>query len=152
MEQEQQYCYIETRVCYRCKKEQHRSHFYKDRSDKYGLQAACKECTKKRLQEYNINHPDYFKKKGKDKYASIDDKPSYNKKRYADAREQYISRHRAYLQTTNGRFNTLLYSAKARAKNKGLPYNLTLEWLLDTYEKQNKVCLLTGLPFDFSHN
>jgi hypothetical protein len=104
------------------------------------------------MQEYRIHHPDYFKNKGKEKYARIEDKMGYNKQRYADSREQYISRRRAYLKTTNGRFTQLLHSARTRAKTKGLDYNLTLEWLLDTYEKQNHVCLLTGLPFDFSHN
>lgn len=137
------YCYIETRVCWMCKQEKHRSEFYRDRNDKYGLQACCKPCTRAKNREWKLQHPGYFKQKGKEKYRREE-----NPERYARYRESYIARRRIYGATLSGRIHALLTSARSRAAKRGLEFTLTFEELAEMYRAQNGCCLLTRLPLD----
>lgn len=142
-----EFVYIETRICYKCKQEKHRTEYHKDSYDKFGLQAKCKQCISSRNKSYRKEHPDYFKRKGKENYKRVN-----NPARYAKHRDKFITRHREYNTSVWGRFTSLLYSAKKRAEKRGIPYDLDREWLLSQYKNQNGTCKLSGLELDFSFN
>jgi hypothetical protein len=48
--------------------------------------------------------------------------------------------------------STITTIIKLRAKNRGIDYLLSSEYLWDLYLKQNKKCALSGLPIDFTKN
>lgn len=56
---------------------------------------------------------------------------------------------RAYYQTPQGRALALWHSAKRRAENSGLKFNLTKSWIAKRLEVG--VCEVTGIPFDLSY-
>lgn len=50
-------------------------------------------------------------------------------------------------QRVEAAMNTSLYGAKDRSRAKGLPLDITIEWLLELAEKQDFCCSLTGIQF-----
>jgi hypothetical protein len=140
---------MKTKVCPGCKVEKACDLFSKDKHKKDGLQTYCKECQKGQSLKYRETHPNYFKEKGREKYKAT---KHLNKERYQKYRDRYLEFKRRYGNSLPGRFNTLLYSAKTRATKNNLEYNLTLDWLLDEYEKQDGCCALTGVKLEFKSN
>jgi len=137
--------------CWVCKETKFANDFWKDKTKKSGYQSACKFCQKEQAKRFKLSNPEYFIIKGREKYAAIEDKEAYNKKRYSDKKEEYLARRFAYWKSIRGRFKELLCSAKGRANNKNIEFNLTYEWILDLYDKQGCVCSLTGIAFDFDN-
>jgi hypothetical protein len=126
-------------------------HFYRDRGranfDFPGFQGSCKECSKEKTKKWAEAHPEYAKKKGKEKYD-----PSKNGARYQKYREDYLKRRSNDRVSVQGRLKELFGSARTRAKRAGLPFTITIEWVLDAFEKQDGKCLLTGIPLAFERN
>ena len=58
---------------------------------------------------------------------------------------QYKSR-----RTRNGTINDRMYSAKTRAKDRGLDYNLTLSYLISIWEEQEGRCKLSGAELGYT--
>jgi hypothetical protein len=48
------------------------------------------------------------------------------------------------------RIGKLFASAKYRAKDKNLPFNLTLEYLIGLWDKQDGKCSIVGIPFNLN--
>ncbi len=134
-----------TRLCWKCKtpKELTSEFFYKDSIDKSGFQKCCKNCQKERALRYNVEHRDYFKQKGKEKYRRED-----NPARYQKTKANFLKRKDEWYKSIRGRMYDLLESARARAKKYNLPINIDLEFLLKMYEEQKKSCALTGIEFE----
>lgn len=61
-------------------------------------------------------------------------------------REEYIIKSLEY----KWRLNKLMAAAKNRAKEKVLPFNLTLDYLVSLWEASSGCCVLTRQPFDLS--
>ena len=66
----------------------------------------------------------------------------YDAKRVWGERDREVSRARQ--RTPEGRAATLLYNAKVRAKNHGVDFTLTLDWVMDRITGS---CELTDIPF-----
>lgn len=128
------YCNTEKELCSR--------EFYRDKRNSKGYQGICKDCTKKRNKKYNVEHKEYFKQKGKERY-----KKEENPARYKRYQKQYLERIRAARKTPEGKLYDLFKAAADRSEKKGWECNITLEFLLELWNKQNGCCLLTGIPF-----
>lgn len=133
--------------CWKCQEIKDVTHFYKDSYSKDGLQKACKDCQKKRNNEYALAHKDYFKQKNKEKYN-----PEENPERYQQYKDKFLEGRVKQSSSVRGRLKTLLSSAKGRALKKGLDYELSYDWLFEQYKKQEGKCLLTGIPLEFCVN
>jgi len=138
--------------CCDCKNILCLKNFYRDSSHKSGYQRRCKSCTKTRNNKFKERRPNYAADKGKAKYAAIPDKTVYNQDRYRNNKERYKQYNESRFATPRGRLSNLLDSAKARAKKKPLPFDLTLDWLENQYYIQNGSCVLTGIPFDLKRH
>jgi hypothetical protein len=51
--------------------------------------------------------------------------------------------------TNKGRFKFMCQKAKDRAKRKNLPFNLTIDFLEQLYNEQNKRCAISGILLNF---
>lgn len=131
-----------TRICSKCGQEKSLSEFHRDRSNVLGIQHRCKECTKIKNKQYALENREYFKKKGKEKYD-----PTQNQERYEKTRDNYLARATAYRATPRGKLKGLLVAAKKRSAKSGLPFDLTIEWVLELFHLQDGTCSMTGLPF-----
>lgn len=137
------------RKCWKCNEEKllTSEFFSKDSIDRTGFQKACKVCQKIIGKEYREKNPVYFQEQGKKRYKKED-----NPARYKRYRPQYLERRDEQRTTLRGRMYDLLESAKGRAKNKSLPIDIDLDFLLNLYEQQNGKCKLTGIDFTFEIN
>lgn len=132
-------------TCWICKtpKPLTSEYYYKDSCQKKGFQKACKECQKARNLKYHAEHREYFKQKGKEKYKKED-----NPARYQKTKANFLKRKDEWYKSIRGRLYDLLSSARDRAKKRNLPIDIDLEFLLELYEKQNKLCAITGMEFE----
>jgi len=121
--------------------------FYKDKYRLDGRQSKCKDCQREQGQKFKEEHPNYSSDHGKARYAAIDDKVAYNKERYQKDSLAYIKRAKKYRLTYQGRAVSLVSSARQRAKKKGLPFDIDVEWVRQLFELQEEKCSETGLPF-----
>lgn len=114
------------KICNKCKKELPLSDFY-FRNDRNITVARCKKCC------YLDN---------KKTWAGLTD--SERERRVESAQKWKDD------QITNGNFRVYLTakmaSYKQHAKKKNIPYNLTVQYLIDLFEKQNRLCYYTGKP------
>lgn len=141
----------DARRCWKCLETKPLSQgFYKDRSDKSGYQKCCKECTKAANRAFRKRRPAYNAEYNW--YGSLEDKRAFNKQRYQRKREEYLKRHDATLRTPRGRLYQLFWAAKDRAAKKNLPFEISMDWLVELYESQNGKCALTGISFDLGRN
>jgi hypothetical protein len=112
------------KICKECKKELPESDFY-FRKDRNVVVAKCKKCC------YLDN---------KKTWAGLTD--DERKIRVGKAQEWKDN------QIRNGNFRVYLISKmasyKQSAKDKGLPFNLTVKYLTELFEKQNRLCYYTG--------
>ena len=139
----------DTKICSDCSKEKDITCFYSDSSSKDGKQSRCSVCTKIRNKEFKDKNKDYFKLKNKEIYEkNIESDKDFNAKRYLKYQEKFVSRSREYKRTPFGRFMSLLTSARKRARDKGVKFLLSVEWLKEQWEYQNGCCKLTGIPFN----
>jgi hypothetical protein len=64
-----------------------------------------------------------------------------------DVRNMKTTKPETRKQATEKTLKVALLAAKKRAKDKGLPFDLDLDFLLNTAQAQNFSCLLTGIEF-----
>lgn len=64
-----------------------------------------------------------------------------------DIRELAITPMEARKQRVEAAMMDCLRAARTRSRKKSVPFDLTLDWLLETAEKQDFRCLLTGIEF-----
>ncbi len=140
---------METRKCWKCKrdKELTSEFFSKDSIDRTGFQKTCKICQKESMKLYREKNPNYFKEQGKKRYKKED-----NQARYQKYKTQYLERRDEQRITIRGRMYDLLESARGRAKNKNLPIDIDLDFLINLYEQQGGKCKLTDINFTFEIN
>ena len=138
---------METRKCWKCQAEKLLTNefFSKDSTHKSGFQTACKTCQRERTKIYNKNNKEYFKQKGKEKYKKED-----NPARYQRYKKSYLERRKTFSKSIRGKLYDLLEAARGRAKNKSLPIDIDLEYLIDLYQQQNGKCKLTNIEFTFN--
>ena len=136
--------------CRKCETAKDMSEFYKDVYSKDGLQAVCKDCSKAHTKQNRLDHPTYFVDKGKVRYQEIG--KHQNKSRYKKNQEKFKRWRREYSRTVVGRLRTVLNSAKTRAKNQKLVFDLDFDWLMEQYRKQDGKCSLTGIQLQFGFN
>jgi hypothetical protein len=123
--------------------------FYKDKKDKYGFQKRCKNCNKITNKRYANKNPTYFKEKCLKAYEKRKlENPNYNVDRYSKYREQYLFRRKEWSSSEYGRLYNIFSSARARAKNKNLEFDLTPDFIFKMFDYQNGLCALTGLKLD----
>ena len=102
--------------------------------------------------EYGSSHRSYFKKKGVDRYANIEDKTSFNKNRYVENKDSFLKSRDKFARSVRGRVYSLYESAKDRSAKKNMVFEITLDYLLEKYEKQEGKCEMTGIPFTSERN
>lgn len=133
-----------TKRCSDCKTDKARDEFYADKHKKCGLQTRCKDCSRARQRAFRQRRSTYHA----ERYHAIDDKLAFNQARYGRNREKYLAWRARWGSSTVGRLTTVLCSARARAKKRGLPFDLDMEWLAGLWELQGGRCALTGLPME----
>jgi len=119
--------------CSRCEQIKDFSMFNKDRSKADGHHNQCRACQKEYLQKNkekrNVRDREYYQQ-------NLDRKKAY---------------YQAYKKRQKGdvyyRLRPLLYEAKSRAKSKGLPFDLTMEWLKTMVISH---CPITLQPIDWA--
>ena len=124
--------------------------FWKDKRKKDGLQGHCIDCQKKRNRANREKNPEYFKQWAKENYENRPE--GFNKDRYQKHREAYLQRRDDWSRSVRGRLSDLLSASRGRSGRNGLDHTLTLDWLMDQYERQNGRCALTGIEFRFERN
>lgn len=91
----------------------------------------CTPCKKAYLQRYKADHKEHIK--------------DLNRSWRVSNREHYQEYKNTYYRTTHGRCVELCRSAKRRAKNRGLDFDLNTTYLEELWAVQSGLCLLTGI-------
>lgn len=137
------------KYCPNCKIEKEISEFNKNKTRKDGFQRLCKICGNLESKKY---HHQFKEKRNLQnklwKQNKIKENPNYNKERYLKDIENYKKRANLYRENPHNRLVQILGSARKRAKDKNLLFDLDIEFLENLWEKQKGCCLLTGIPFD----
>ena len=124
------------KTCTRCQQLKLLSDFSRQSDGPYGRRCACKACRKSSDREYHERNT------GRRKI--------YRKGYYEQNKEKVNAKHRAYIRQERGTIGytlrLLLSGAKSRAKAKGLPFDLTIEWL-ETMVVSH--CPITLQPIDW---
>ena len=113
-------------ICTKCRETKPDTEFYGDKHSKTGLQHACKACMKGYSARYREKHPDYYKNKGKARYAAASQDPEFNRKRYQEKREEFIARNDAVRSSREGRAYDLWSNARTRTTKHGREFEKTL--------------------------
>jgi hypothetical protein len=132
------------KTCRVCKTEKETSEFSKEKSRPDGLQSVCKECQKVSAKLFKERNPGYFDEKGRKAYATR--YKFQNKERYLKYQEKYLANRAADLQTVRGRIYSVFAAARDRASKYGLPFDITLDWLFEQFNKADGRCAVTGIP------
>jgi hypothetical protein len=113
-----------------------------------GLCQECKACTAKRTARWKKNNPDKVKKE-KQKYYSIHRKKISEKSRrwYEANKNNVLTKLEEKRTGKAGYLNTMLKSAKARAKSGNLAFDIDLDYLLSIATDH---CPIDNLPFDWN--
>ena len=115
--------------------------FNKNKKGKFGLAALCKSCNKKRIKKWydstsKEHHVEVSQKWIKKK---LEKDPDYRRNKENEGYKSIIKR-----------LKHCLKSAKSRAKERDLDFDLTIEYLLELNKKQNSCCQLTNISFDLN--
>ena len=138
-----------SKTCSKCKEVKDLSSFHKGRQYRDGYQPQCKKCVSVRRKEHYQENKEKIIARSKEWYqenkeqATVwrkkyeqenSEKIRIRKKHYRRRNEERISaRSKIYNERDRGTMEYALrrlwYSAKTRANQKNLPFNLTVEWL-----------------------
>ena len=114
-----------TKPCTRCKEIKHLSSFY-IRGDKKGMMSACKGCHKLGI-------------------SPASTKKQYNKEYFERNKEKiYAARKLRSLYSLPNKASRVYQNSKTKAKEKGWGFNLSKEFLILLYHKQEGLCALSG--------
>ncbi len=129
-------------------------HFYAVKDRPSGIGSQCRECIRERhrslkykersaeLRRFHYATDEAYRERTK-----AGDKRRKSTPRELARRRVYTNEWRA---TLVGRAHQLMSSARFRAAAKGVPFELTRDWILAQLEVGH--CQATGLPFDFGIN
>lgn len=102
----------------------------------------CKPCCSRRMTKYNRENHERVKQRKRESYHKHKHKRVVDKERSKQDRQRARGRIR-------GRMYDLFASARDRAKKKGVPFELTRDYLLDLWCEQQGDCALTGITMRF---
>jgi len=133
---------VSVTICNHCKIDKSSEFFSVNRARKNGLQAACKDCQKEAVnRSYEKN-----KDKNKKRYLEKRDEIKIRQAAYRSNNiEKYKEINNARRRKPKGRARTLFIAAKIRAANKGIEFNLTVEFI-EAFILIGK-CVRTGISF-----
>lgn len=116
-------------------------------SNRRSANSSCMECNRGHQNNYrSLDAGDKDRESSRKWYAENRDKAlAYQRNWIADNQEQYQVRRRKWRSNPVSRAREMVASARWSAKIKGMPFDLTREWLQPIIEAG--VCQLTGLPF-----
>jgi len=121
---------ITSKACSRCKQVKDLSMFSKDKCNPDGYRNRCKSCDKEYYEKNKEKQAIYKKKYRQENSQKINLRRceywKSNKERLSAQKKNYNERDRGTMEYALRR---LLYSAKTRANQKNLPFDLTVEWL-----------------------
>jgi hypothetical protein len=144
---------LKTKLCRMCKQIKNQNDFYRSNENLDGLFSYCKECSLKRWRAYNHSHRELRAAKGRE-YARKNMKIIVAKnKEYRKKNKEKCnaySKKWALKNIEKVKARQLYNAAKTRAKNLGLKFDLTKEFI---YKKLiDGVCEYTGLRFVIKGN
>ncbi len=123
------------RLCTKCGKSKTEDCFYKRKSKSEALMSKCKECT---TTASMIKYAETCE----EKRAAMRAYYANNKATISAARKV---RRESDLEV---KIKHLLRNAEQRAKEKGFDFNLTFDFVLKMFEKQEGLCFYTGTPLE----
>lgn len=119
------------KTCRVCGETKLLSEFVKNKQSRGGYTHRCKDCEKLWRQEYYKNNTEHITARNEN-YRK-ENGPWYNKS--IEHRLRYVSQ-----------------LGVIRAKKKNIEWNLSLEFLLSLWEKQQAMCAYSGVPLTFEDN
>lgn len=136
-----------------CKESKQRIDFYKSKENLDGLFSYCKACSLKRWKEYNASHKEIRLEKsreyGRKNLKLIVEKNRIYRKKNKERCNGYYKKW-ALNNIKKVKARQLWNAAKTRAKNLGLDFDLTKEFI---YKKLDiGICEYTGLKIDMRMN
>lgn len=131
--------HVWNKKCKICKQIKSSADFYSMLGNSDGKSHRCKECTKKQRKEHYEKNRDEVRGKAREKYWS--DPEFYREKISAGNRE----RHKRLSDDPRYRFSRLIDKKRAADPE----CDLTLDYLMSLYERQNGRCVLTGRELTF---
>lgn len=114
-----------SKVCTSCQENKPNSEFYRHYASKFGTRAMCMACSRD---------------KDKERMSTSSAKRLQNNRNEARKRRRSTS--------IVAKIDALCWWSKSRAKRSGIGHTITKEYLREIYEKQLKVCALTGREFN----
>jgi len=144
---------LKTKMCRMCKESKQRIDFYKSKENLDGLFSYCKACSLKRWKEYNSSHKEIRLEKsreyGRKNLKLIVEKNRIYRKKNKERCNGYYKKW-ASNNIKKVKARQLWNAAKTRAKNLGLDFDLTKEFI---YKKLDiGICEYTGLKIDMRMN
>ena len=144
---------MKTKMCRMCKESKQRIDFYKSKENLDGLFSYCKACSLKRWKEYNASHKEIRLEKsreyGRKNLKLIVEKNRIYRKKNKERCNGYYKKW-ALNNIKKVKARQLWNAAKTRAKNLGLDFDLTKEFI---YKKLDiGICEYTGLKIDMRMN
>ena len=137
--------------CTKCQTNKSPDDFSKNKSRPNGKSIYCRPCmaevNKVIRKRNNAQRTEYNKK-----YRN-ENREKYNEweRQYHDKnRKKHDAKSKAWRETEVGLFRTMHLSARQRAKQKGIDYELSPTTIRAIYEIQFRKCALTGIDFDLS--
>lgn len=138
------------KTCSRCKAEKHEADFSRCLTARDGLNHRCRSCDRDVSRLYREKNPDYFKEKSRERYERVG--KSENKERYAKHRGSYLDRRSSALASVRGRLYGVFKAAQDRARASGREFSITLDWLVERFDRVGGVCEVTGVPLTLERN
>lgn len=113
------------KVCNKCGIYRTIDRYNRSPTHKDGYRGICKDCLNQAVKIKRLDNVDGYRSK----------------------KNEILRKHR---HTPRGAMRQRFQSAKRRAKQLGLSFDLTLDFLMDLFEAQDGKCALTGLPLHFT--
>ena len=131
------------KTCGKCKQALPFEMFSKDRTKKDGMQYRCKPCQSRDSAAFAARNPGYFKQKGLERYHKIG--ASQNQERYQRYKSEYLERAKSWRTQPSGRLYSVYAAARSRAKQRGLDFEISLEWVESLWDQQKGRCKVSGI-------
>lgn len=135
------------KTCCDCKQTLPLTAFWRDATQRDGLQCRCIPCGKLRNLKYNRNNKDKIAAKNKAAYDR-----AKNPERYARQREAYLRRRDAEARSVRGRLYSVFHKSQQRSKLKNLVHGIDFEFVLSLWGKQQGKCAVTGIEMTLERN